>query len=168
MLRTFPKVGLEPPKGGRRGVTRYLFALGAWGKGGLLVYKTAKVLIEVPNKFSWSSKQQDRQHVLSTLEATLRSNRKSWHDALAYTDNKNWTKNCIKFALVHMHKTRLENLPNHTRDRRTFACASSRHQHLDQVDSTRAESARVQKIVEDLAVTATAVGLRILSSKNCQ
>ena len=66
MLRTSPKVGLGKIiaqmkeivvcssllKGGRRGVTRYLFALGAWGKGGLLVYKTAKVLIEVPNKFS--------------------------------------------------------------------------------------------------------------------
>ena len=36
------------------------------------------------------------------------------------TEDKNWTKNCIKLALVHMYKTRLENLPNHTRDRQTI------------------------------------------------
>ena len=36
------------------------------------------------------------------------------------TEDKNWTKNCIKLALVHMYTTRLENLPNHTRDRQKF------------------------------------------------
>ena len=83
------------------------------------------------------------------------------------TEDKNWTKNCIKLALVHMHTTRLENLPNHTRDRRTFACSSSGHQHLDQVDSTRAKRARVQKIVDYLVTTTTAVvGLHNLSRKN--
>ena len=79
---------------------------------------------------------------------------------------KNWKKKLSKLALVQMYTTRLDNPPNHTRGRRTFACASSGHQHLDQVDSTSAKRAWVQKIVADLATTATAVvGLRNLSRK---
>ena len=84
------------------------------GKGGVSVYQSAIVLMEVPYKFSWSSKQQNRQYVLRTLEATLPFYRKSWHDTLAYTD---WGQ---KLASVHMYKTRSENLPNHTKDRQKF------------------------------------------------
>ena len=48
-----------------------------------------------------------------------------------------------------------------------FACSGSGHQHLDQVDSTSAKRARVQKIVDYLVTTTTAVvGLHNLSRKN--
>ena len=48
-----------------------------------------------------------------------------------------------------------------------FACSGSGHQHLDQVDSTSAKRAHVQKIVDYLVTTTTSVvGLHNLSRKN--